>query len=155
MRMMESSVKTGFRRAHLLLLLLVFLLGALFLWYSLDTHPELHSRVDVLNTSQPMNVLVSVQGTALDPGFLGFIAVVQPHTRVLNVIPVSGLREVTVNHASEPLYQAVSDSKPRTATRLVSEATGVPIDHYFYLTSSDLNLILQALYYHSPNWPAS
>lgn len=147
------SVPMGFRRSHIVILLMVFLLGALTLWYSLATHPQVQSHFDVLNTQQPMNVLVGVQGTPLNPGFLGFIAVVHPKSNVLTVIPISGLIPVTVNHRQESLYQAISDTTPARAARLASQASGIPIDHYFYLNSYDLTLLLDTLYNHSPNWP--
>jgi hypothetical protein len=149
----ETSLKPGFRVLPLIVLLTVFLLGAGFIWYSLATHPAVRSRVDVLNTRQPMNVLVGVQGTPLDPGFLGFIAVVKPNSRVLTVVPISGLTPVRVDNRKEPLYQAVSDVSAAQATRLVAHVARIPINHYFYLNANDLMLILQALYQHSPNWP--
>lgn len=153
MRAFESAVKPGFRRAQLIALLLVFFFGALFIWYALATHPAVRSRVQLLNTRRPMNVLVAVQGTPLDPGFVGFVAMVQPKSQVLNVVPISGLTEVVQGRQKEPLYQAFSDAGAPMAMRLASKATGMRIDHYFYLNADDLFLILNALYAHSPNWP--
>lgn len=138
----------------LIALLSLFLIGAGFIWYSLQTHPAVRSHIDVLNTRQPMNVLVGVQGTPLDPGFLGLIAVVKPNSRVLTVVPISGLTTVRIGSLQEPLYQAVSDVSAAKATQLVAGVAHIPINHYFYLTSNDLMLILNALYQHSPNWPS-
>lgn len=150
---MGNRNQSGFRRAQLALLLVVFVLGAALIWYSLDTHPAIRSHIDVLNTRHPMNVLVAVQGTPLDPGFVGFIAKVKPNTRVLRVVPVPANVPVLVNHVHEPLYEAISDSPPSQAMTLVSRASGISIDHYFYLDSNDLFDLLDALYYHTPHWP--
>lgn len=155
MRVIESPKKPGFRRIHILLMIAAAVVGAVLIWISLLTHPQLRSHVDVLNTRQPMNVLVAVQGSPLDPGFLGLVAVVKPNTRVLTVIPISGETLVSVGPAKEPLYQAVSNVSPKKATQLISRASGVPINHYFFLTGQDLLLVINALYYHSPNWPKS
>ncbi|NMP22315.1 hypothetical protein [Sulfobacillus harzensis] len=151
--MAAQAIRIGFRRSHILALLIIFLLGAGLMWYSLVTHPKIRSRVQVLDTQKPMNVLVGVKGTALDPGFLGFVAHVSPNSRVLGVTPLASLTEVTVNNRREPLYQAVSDTSAKKAIKLVSRADGVPIDHYFFINGSDLQLVLDTLYYRSPNWP--
>jgi hypothetical protein len=39
-------------------------------------------------------------------------------------------------------------------TQTISTATGVPIHHYFYLTTKDLLMVMNALYYHTDHqWP--
>mgnify|MGYP001770762765 CR=1 FL=1 len=143
----------GFRPWQLALLLLLAVLGALAIGISLKVHPEIQSHVDVLNPRQPMNVLVGIQGSPDRPVFIGLVAVVQPTTRTLTVVPVSGSIPVVADHQTEPLYEAVSGLPAKAATRLVSQATQIPIDHYFYITPKDLMLVLDALYYHSPGWP--
>lgn len=134
-------------------LLTIFVLGAAVIVYSLVTHSAVRSHVNVLNTRQPMNVLVGVKGTPLDPGFVGFVAEVKPGSDVLNVVPISGRIPVTVNQVKEPLYQAFSDESPKKAMKLVAQWSGAPIDHYFYLNIDSLDKVLNALYYHSPHWP--
>ncbi|PSR19961.1 MAG: hypothetical protein C7B45_17315 [Sulfobacillus acidophilus] len=151
---MGNHIEFGFRRAQLVLMLLIFVVGGVLIWFSVNTHSAIRSHVDVLNTRRPMNVLVAVQGTPLDPGFVGFIANVKPNTRILRVVPIAGNRSVTVNHVSEPLYQAISDSKPAQVLPLVSRASGVSLHYYFFLDSSDLFDLLDALYYHTPHWPS-
>lgn len=151
--MATHSVPIGFRRSHIIALLTVFLLGAGLMWYSLVTHPEVRSRVQVIDTAQSMNVLVGAKGNPLDPGFLGFVAHVNPNSRVLQVTPISAMTPVVVSGTKESLYQAVSDTSAKKATRLVSHAIGVPIDHYFYINGDDLMLVLDVLYNHVQNWP--
>ncbi len=151
---MGNRIQLGFRRAQLAVMLVIFVLGSVLIWVSINTHPAIRSHVDVLNTRRTMNVLVAVQGTPLDPGFVGFVANVKPNTRVLQVVPISGNLAVTVNHTSEPLYQAISDSSPSQALHLVSRASGVSLHYYFYLDTSDLLDLLDALYYHTPHWPS-
>lgn len=155
--MTQSPVRgqTAFRSSWLTGLLFIFLLGATFIWYSVKTHPAIHSRVAVLNTRRSMNVLVSVQGTPLNPGFVGFIAEVRPHTEVLKAVPVSGTVEVTApgSHRREPLYQAVSALTAKQAANLVSHTEHMRIDRYFYLTPESLFALVNALYYHSNHWP--
>lgn len=154
MQVVENTVvRNGFARMTVIVSLLVFVVGAIFIGYSQAIHPAAPSHVDVLNTTHPMNVLVGVQGTPLQPGFVGFVAVVKPHSRVLNVVPLSGMTPVTTAQGPEPLYQAISDTTSLNAMHLVSKASGMPIDHYFYVTGSDLSLVLNDLYYHTPNWP--
>lgn len=150
--MVEGMVMPSFRRSHLVALLIIFVLGALGLWYASVTHPKIESRVDVLSTRQ-MNVLVAVHGTPLNPGFLGFVAAVKTNSHILKIEPVSGLIPVTVGRTRMPLYEAVSDLTPQQATKLVSKASGIPIGDYFYINGGDLTLVLNALYSHTPNWP--
>lgn len=151
---MGNRMQFGFRRAQVALMLFIFVLGGVLIWYSLNTHPAIRSHVDVLNTRRPMNVLVAVQGTPLYPGFVGFVANVKPNTRVLRVVPIPGNMTVTVNHVPEALYEAISVASPVQAMRLVSQASGVSIRHYFYLDANDLFDLLDALYYHTPHWPS-
>lgn len=134
-------------------MLAVLLLGAGFIVYSVGTHPAIQSHVNFLDARKRMNVLVGVQGTALDPGFVGFVAEIKPNSRVLNVIPIPGRLTLRVKGVSEPLYQAVSDMPPKVAAQAVAQAARIPIDHYFYLTFSSLNKVNRALYYDSPHWP--
>jgi hypothetical protein len=143
----------GISRRQLAALLAVFVLGAAFIVYSVRTHPTIQSHVNVLNTRQPMNVLVGVQGTPLYPGFVGFVAEVKPKSRVLNVVPISGKIMVRVQGAPEPLYRAVSDASPGLAMKLVSRASRVRINRYFYLDFGSLDILVSALYYDTPHWP--
>lgn len=154
MQPLTTGGKTGFHRPQLLALLLVLLAGAAFLWYSVRTHPVIHSKVAVLNSRKPMNVLVGVQGTPLNPGFVGFVAEVKPGSRILLVIPISGQIQVNTGAAQEPLYRLVSEMPAHSTMQLVARSTGLPIDHYFYLNANNLFKLLDALYYHSPHWPA-
>ncbi len=155
MQASDRVTESGFRRIEILLLLLLFLLGAFFVGYSLETRAPVASHVEVINTRKPMNVLVAVQGTPLYPGFLGFVAVVKPNSQILTVVPIPSEAPVRYNHTRMQLYQAVSDATPVAAMHLITRATHVPIDHYFYLNSDDLDAILQVLYSHSPHWPAN
>lgn len=151
--MAVTSSRIGFRRSHIVALLSLFFVGAVLVWYSLVTHPAVRSRIQIVDIQQSMNVLVGVQGNALNPGFLGFVAHVNPNSRILKVTPISGMMPTVVNHQQEPLYEAISDSSAKQATGLVASATGIPIDHYFYINGTDLSLILTVLYDHSPGWP--
>lgn len=149
----DTRTRVGFRRTPLTLLVIVFLAAGAFIWYSLVTHRAIQAHVAVLDTRGPLNVLVGVQGTPLNPGFIGFVAEVRPHTQVLQVIPVSGRTPVTYNGTREDLSTAVSDVKPKLAMKLTATAAGVPIDHYFFLNQDDVIKLDNALYYHSPHWP--
>ncbi len=155
MQASDRATESGFRRVEVLVLLLVFLAGALFVGYSLETRAPVASTVEVINIRKPMNVLVAVQGTPLYPGFLGFVAVVRPNSQILTVVPIPSEVPVRFNHSRMRLYQAVSDATAVQAMHLITRATHVPIDHYFYLNSADLDAILQVLYSHSPHWPAN
>ena len=148
-----SISRIGFHRSQLILWLTTFVIGGAFIWYSATTHSAKLARIAVLDTKKPMNVLVAVQGTPLNPGFVGFVAEVRPRTQILGVVPISGRTQVVVDKSKEPLYSAVSDASPRQAMHLVSKATGLPIDHYFYLNQASLIKLVDALYYHSPHWP--
>lgn len=143
----------GFSRLFLIALVAILTAGAAFIWYSVGTHPQIRSQVAVLNSRKPMNVLVGVQGTPLNPGFVGFVAEVRPNSQILQVVPISGRRPVHYNGSSHPLYEAVSEVTPNQAMHLVADSTRIPIDHYFYIDATNLYNLLDALYYHSPHWP--
>ncbi len=143
----------GFTRAQLTALFLVFFGVALFIWYSVNTHPAITATVDPLNNGRPMNVLVAVKGTPLDPGFVGFVAEIRPNTQVLRFIPIPGRLSVSTHQTRQPLFLATSDAKPLKAVALVSRAAHMPINSYFLISDTSLIKVLDALYYHSPHWP--
>ncbi len=120
-------------------------------------HSRIHSRISTIaiNEKQPVNVLVGIRGTPDAPAFLGFVAVVRPNSQILTVIPVSGRTVVpAANGAPKPLYEAITGESPSLATKSVSTAMGVPITHYFYFTTKDLLMVMNALYYHTDHlWP--
>lgn len=147
--------KIGFRPGHLWLMMGLALIGAVAIIVSLASHANIPNRVDVFNQRRPMKVLVGIKGDAQTPAFVGFIAVVGPQSRVLTVVPVSGQTPVHVAGQSLPLYQAVSTTSAERAAALVSQAVGEPVSHYFFITGSDLQLLLNALYLHSRGWPRS
>lgn len=130
------------------------LAGAIAIAISLASHANVTSRVDVFNQRRPMTVLVAIQGTPLQPAFISFLAVVEPQSRVLTVIPVSGETPVTVGGTREPLYLAASAVPAKETASVVSRALGIPVPRYFVITSADLQLVLHALYYHATGWPA-
>ncbi|POB11466.1 hypothetical protein CO251_04800 [Sulfobacillus sp. hq2] len=132
-------------------------LGAIFVGISVMLHARIHSRISTIaiNEKQPVNVLVGIRGTSQAPAFIGFLAVVRPNSQVLTVIPVNGTTLVsTVNGTEQPLYEVIAGETPVAATKSVSQAMGVPITHYFYFTTKDLLMVMNALYYHTNHlWP--
>lgn len=133
------------------------ILGALFVVVSVAMHARIHSRVSTIaiNEKQPVKVLVGIRGTNTHPAFIGFLAVVKPNSQYLTVIPISGTTDVSgPNGKIAPLYTQMSQASPKAATRMVSQSIHVPINHYFYFSTNDLLLVMNALYYHSNgHWP--
>jgi hypothetical protein len=125
--------------------------GALVITLSLLFHSRIPTRVSPieLREHQPSKILVGVRGTMTEPAFFGFLAIVNPKSQVLSVVPVSG--KLLVNGV--PLYVATAGKTAKEDAALVSRATGVPFHSYFFLTASDLTLVLNALYYHTGHWP--
>ncbi|PSR29459.1 MAG: hypothetical protein C7B47_01720 [Sulfobacillus thermosulfidooxidans] len=132
-------------------------LGAMFVALSVALHARIHSRISTIaiNEKQPVKVLVGVRGTTTAPAFIGFLAVVKPNSQILTVVPLSGDTPILgPNGKMMPLYTAISGESPQVVTKMVSEATGIPIHHYFYFTTNDLLMVMNALYYHSDHhWP--
>ncbi len=133
------------------------ILGAIFVVFSVALHARIHSRVSTIaiNQKQPVKVLVGIRGTNANPAFIGFLAVVKPNSQFLTVVPISASAEIKgPNGKSVPLYTQVSQDSPATATKMISQSIHVPIHHYFYLTTKDLLLVMNALYYHANgHWP--
>jgi hypothetical protein len=126
-------------------------LGAIVIGLSVVFHTRIPTRVSpiALNEHQPSKVLVAVEGKTDSPAFIGLLAVVDPHSDVLSVVPIKGTTKI---HGM-PLYLALNGTKPKAALALISAATGIPIHRYFFMTSSDLTMVLDALYYHTRHWP--
>ncbi len=143
----------GFTRLHIWMMGTIAFLGALIIGVSVVFNTRIPTTVNpiVLNEHQPSKVLVAVEGTPQSPAFIGLLAVVQPHSNVLSVVPING----TIRLHGVPLYLALNGKKPKVAVKLVSQATGISINHYFFLTQNDLSLVLNALYYHSRHWPTT
>ncbi len=132
-------------------------LGALFVGFSVIFHAHIHSRISTIaiNEKQPVNVLVAIRGNAKAPAFIGFMAIVKSNSQILTVIPLSGdVPAISASGTHEPLYEAITGESPKVMTKTISVATGVPIHHYFYLSTKDLLLVMNALYYHTDHhWP--
>ncbi|MCY0881340.1 MAG: hypothetical protein OWS74_05030, partial [Firmicutes bacterium] len=80
--------------------------GAALLGLSVIFHTHIATKVSpiALNEHQPMKVLVAIRGTAASPAFIGFLAVLQPHSEVLTVVPLSSSATVSNGHGGqEPL----------------------------------------------------
>ncbi len=146
-----SQEARGFTRVHIWMMATLAFFGALVIGLSVVFHTRIPTRVSpiALNEHQPSKVLVAVQGSAGSPAFIGLLAVVDPHSDVLSVVPING----SIRIHGVPLYVALTGTKPKTAVTMISEATGIPIHHYFFLTATDLNMVLNALYYHTRHWP--
>lgn len=149
----STQGKTGFNPLYLWMMMGLAAIGGVAIVLSLIFHPNIKTRVNVLNQRKPMKVLVGIQGTSTNPVFIGFLAVVSPRSQVLTVVPISGRIPVVYAGVNEPLYQAVSSVPAKKASLLVQQATRIPIHHYFFITPKDLMLVLHALYYHSHHWP--
>lgn len=144
-------VSEGFSIRYLWIMGIMAMTGALVITLSLLLHSRIPTRVSPieLREHQPSKILVGVRGTMTEPAFFGFLAIVNPKSQVLSVVPVSG--KLLVNGV--PLYVATAGKTAKEDAALVSRATGVPFHSYFFLTASDLTLVLNALYYHTGHWP--
>ncbi len=142
-----------FTRIQVWLMAIVAGLGAAVIGLSVVFHTRIPTRVSpiTLNEHQPSKVLVAVEGSAEAPAFIGLLAVVNPHSNALSVVPIKGTTKIN----GMPLYLAIQGTKPKVAIRIISQATGIPIHHYFFMTAADLTLVLNALYYHARHWPKS
>lgn len=147
-----SSLTSGrFTRFQVWLMAIIAALGAVVIGLSVVFHTRIPTRVSpiALNEHQPSKVLIAVEGTAGAPAFIGLLAVVNPHSSFLSVVPINGTTKVN----GIPLYLAIAGTKPKVALRIISNATGIPIHHYFFMRAADLTLVLNALYYHTRHWP--
>ncbi|PSR31995.1 MAG: hypothetical protein C7B46_16270 [Sulfobacillus benefaciens] len=146
-------VSEGFSIRYLWIMGIMAVVGALAITLSLLFHSRIPTRVSPieLREHQPSKVLVGVRGTSTDPAFFGFLAIVNPKSQVLTVVPISG--KLLVHGV--PLYLATAGKSAKEDASLISSATGVPFHSYFFLTASDLTMVLNALYYHTGHWPAT
>ena len=157
MQTRTEKLAIGFTRRQRWITGILAILGAFFVALSVSLHTRIHSRISTIaiNEKQPVKVLVGIRGTTATPAFIGFLAVVKPNSQVLTVVPVSGSMLVMgPNGSMVPLYTTMGNDSPAVLTKMVSQATKVPIHHYFYFTTHDLVMVMNALYYHSDHhWP--
>ncbi len=142
----------GFSTRQLWIMGVLAGVGALLIGLSLLFHTRIPTRVSpiTLHEHQPSKVLVAIKGTAASPAFLGFLAVVEPRSQVLTVVPINGESRID----GVPLYLVVSGEDAKQAAVSIASVTGVPVHSYFFLTPADLGMVLNALYYHTNHWPS-
>lgn len=158
---LEPSQSIGFPQPLKLLILTALSMGGLLIIISLVFHSRIPTRYlqETINQKQPRQVLLTAAGSPENPGFIGFLIIIQPDSNVLTIVPIPGSLTTRDAKASNvpvsglPLWEAVSQTPPKTAVHLIEKSAHINVTHYFFLTANDLQSILNALYTHAQGWP--
>jgi hypothetical protein len=100
----------------------------------------------------PRVVLVAMSGTADQPGFAGFLAVLNPASRVVKVVPVPGTLPVVT--AKDPLWSEAPRLAPKQIASIVGRDLDIPVSGYFIVDAPEAQAVLAALATSAPGWPA-
>ncbi|MCL8207028.1 MAG: hypothetical protein K6V97_03000 [Actinomycetia bacterium] len=100
----------------------------------------------------PRVVLVAMSGTPEQPGFAGFLAILNPASRVVKVVPVPGTLPVVA--PSDPLWSEAPRLTPRQIAAVVGRDLHIPVSGYFIVDAPEAQAVLSALAASAPGWPA-
>lgn len=109
------------------------------------------NRVNVGLATNPRVVLVAVVGTPTNPGFSGFLAVLDPNSRNLTVAPVPGT--LRGQKSTDPLWTVAASLPPSRLAHIIARDTHFRLSGYFVLDLSATNAVFQALASDTPGWP--
>lgn len=101
--------------------------------------------------SNPHAVLVAITGENGQPGFAGFLAIINPNSRNLSVVPIPGTLMAGPGHT--PLWVTANGTSPRQVTAAISRQIHQPITGYFVLDYQATEAVLNELDKGSPDWP--
>jgi hypothetical protein len=121
--------------------------GAVWLGLSLARGPHNLAGLGV----EPRTVLVAVQGTAADPGFAGFLAFINPNSRLLTVSPVSAAWPLSA--PGDPLATDAAYVPASALARAVARDAHLHLSGYFIIRVDALSQVLAALAHNVPDWP--
>lgn len=99
----------------------------------------------------PRVVLVAMSGTPDQPGFAGFLAILNPSSRVVKVVPVPGTLPVVT--AKDPLWSEAPRLAPKQIASVVGRDLHIPVSGYFIVDAPEAQAVLAALTASAPGWP--
>jgi hypothetical protein len=101
--------------------------------------------------AEPRSVLVAVQGTPSDPGFTGFLAFINPDSRVLTIKPVNA--SWPYRAPGDPLATDAAHVPAAALAAAVARDAHVKLSGYFVIRVDALQEVLRVLARQAPSWP--